>query len=360
MSRWLLALVLALAASAIWVGAAFADASTYHSNYTNTTRACAGCHRAHTGVADNLLKATTTYGLCTSCHGTTNGLDVVDGAEWTTDANHVRVPGTPPTEALKGGGFVNALMNTSLAATGPAAPVPSTSAHKVNGMDGYTGDTVWGIGAINSGAGTSFNMECSTCHDPHGKSGTDAAGNPVATYRLLRSDMAEKVTGAAGPVTVPEDGYTSHFYGIDSATHVYYGQSYNAPIPPAGTTPYPDGTNVDLTKISQWCATCHTRVHATGIGAGSRDSGDSIYTFRHRTDGVAADNNFGTNVQDGGGTPACLTCHVSHGSSAAMTRQSLEIPKPGTAEKSDGGTSFLDSSLLRVNERGVCELCHNK
>ena len=113
MSRWLLALVLALAVSAIFAGAAFADASTYHSNYTSTTRACAGCHRAHTGQGVSLIKTSGTYGLCTSCHGTTNGLDVVDGAEWETDANHVRIPGTPPTEALKGGGFLNTLMNTS-------------------------------------------------------------------------------------------------------------------------------------------------------------------------------------------------------------------------------------------------------
>ena len=37
-----------------------------HGGYTPTTDACAGCHRAHTGVGDPLLKASTSYALCIS------------------------------------------------------------------------------------------------------------------------------------------------------------------------------------------------------------------------------------------------------------------------------------------------------
>ena len=41
-----------------------------HGDYTTTTDACAGCHRAHTAAGANLLIAETEYDLCMTCHGT--------------------------------------------------------------------------------------------------------------------------------------------------------------------------------------------------------------------------------------------------------------------------------------------------
>ena len=35
-----------------------------HGDYTTTTDACAGCHRAHTAPAAKLLAATSQYDLC--------------------------------------------------------------------------------------------------------------------------------------------------------------------------------------------------------------------------------------------------------------------------------------------------------
>lgn len=387
--RWLLASMLALAMVATWAGSALADDSIYHGGYTNTTARCAGCHRTHTGSGANLIKTATTYALCTSCHGSTNGLDVVDGTEWQTDpTTHAQVQPLTPLEAIKGGGFVKTLMNTKLDATKPATPRTATktnpssntdplivpnSAHRINGMPilggtvgtptqaTYSGTaTVWGMGAINSGAGTAmtFSLECSTCHNPHGKSGP----NREPTYRILRSDLNAKLTGASNSVYVPEDANTPHDFAVSSTTWVYYGETYNDPAPqppPPGGTPTPAGTNVDLVKVSQWCAGCHTRVHATGQNAGSTNSGDTIYAFRHRSDGNAVTNNFGGSTVDGGGTPACLTCHVVHGSSATMSSSAASVPKPGAAEGS-GAANYQDSALLRVDGRGVCELCHNK
>ena len=345
MRRWLIAFALALGAGALWAGAAFADASTYHSNYTNTTRACAGCHRAHTGSGTMLIKSDTIYGLCTSCHGSNSGLDVVDGVEWQTDpTTHAKLPDLPPVGGTKGGGFVNSYMKTALTTTGPNGVLaPSTSAHKVEGMTGYTGDTVWGIGAIGSGPGSTFTLQCTTCHDPHGKSGADADGNAIPTYRLLRSNVAAKLPAASGVVTVPEDSATEHDYLVDSTTQVYYGQTYTT----------------DLRKLSDWCATCHNRIHTDDASSdpATSASGDAIYKFRHATTGTSVENNFGTPTKWPSGSPACLTCHTAHGSSAAMTRQAAQVPQPGTAE---GGGTYLDSSLLRVDNRGVCELCHNK
>jgi hypothetical protein len=267
-----------------------------------------------------------------TCHGVTSGgagTDVADGI-WVTGG---------ATTPLKGGGFNNARMDTNL--DGTVASAASTSSHTVVGMGTYTQGTIWGIGANGSGAGYSFALQCHTCHNPHGKAG--AAGE--ATYRILRA-TPKMGTGYAGPalggaaVTVPD--VTTKNYTISSATGNYYGQIY-----PTGNDT--DNNNNNIAAISSWCARCHTRLHAASASPGPEvtASGDAIYNYRHRTDGT----NVGTSLAFG--APACLTCHTVHGSSAAMGTYSAAVERPG-----GGGT--MGSSLLRIDNRGVCQACHNK
>jgi predicted CXXCH cytochrome family protein len=56
------------------------------------------------------------------------------------------------------------------------------------------------------------------------------------------------------------------------------------------------------------------------------------------------------------GAPRCITCHVSHGSPALMSTLITGQTSPGINQ---GGTPFLDSTLLRLDQRGVCMACHN-
>lgn len=323
--RWMIVFGLALALTALWSDPVFADAPPHDGNYTATTDSCAGCHRTHTGSGAGLLKTTSSYNLCMACHGITSG-----GANTNVQTGTYLATGRP----LKGGGFGTGYMNTNLAASATVAAV--TSKHRVNGMTGYTPGTIWGIGALNSGPGTTFSLECYSCHDPHGKSG---AGG-VATYRTLRS-IPRYVTGA-GTFSVPD--VTTKEYTVKDATGKYYGENY----PASDDNNLTDNTKI--TALSSWCATCHTRIHGAGA-SGATSSGDAIFAYRHRTDG----SNISTSSANG--APACLTCHVAHGSSAIMGSYSSSVPKPGTAE---GGGNYLDSSLLRINNRGVCEACHNK
>jgi len=268
---------------------------------------------------------TTGYDLCVTCHGGAGALtNVVQGT-------YLGVGGG----SLRAGGFSNALMNTSLGAS--ATSGATTGAHKVLGMSGYTSDTVWGMGALNSGAGATVVLQCYTCHDPHGKAGS-AKG---ATYRILRAHP--DLTGAGSGADVPDTGVTKK-YTVNDATGKYYGQIY----PAANDT---DTDNGKMTALNAWCATCHQRIHATGTGAGSASSGDAIFNYRHRTDGS------NVSTSDANGAPGCLTCHVAHGSKAAMSTNSAAVPKPGTAE---GGGVYLDSAMLRIDNRGVCQSCHNK
>ena len=103
-------------------------------------------------------------------------------------------------------------------------------------------------------------------------------------------------------------------------------------------------------QITQWCASCHTRYFAndnpqnaaapngaTGASWQYPRPGDSLFNHQHRT--VAGRD--------------CLTCHVSHGSNAAMTGTfSASFPYPN-------GTTSASSRLLKVDNRGTCQACHD-
>jgi predicted CXXCH cytochrome family protein len=319
--RSAIAVFLASAALAVTAVVAYADNGP-HGGFNSTTDSCSGCHRAHTAAGTGLLKTTSDYALCSSCHGAT-------GTGASTNVDNGLWMGTGG-GSLKGGGFVNATMSTNLSASSAG---PATSAHKVVGMSGYTSDTLWGNGAISAtaSAGPTVSLQCSSCHDPHGKTGTGG----TATYRILHDTPPAMAGATFTSVAVPD--VTTKRYTINSATGVYYGQVY----------PATDDTLTDNGKIaalSNWCASCHTRVHATS----SSNSGDAVYAYRHVTNGSNVSNSMA------GGSPACLTCHVAHGTKAAMGTNSSAVPKPGST------TTMLDSSLLRVDNRGVCQSCHNK
>jgi predicted CXXCH cytochrome family protein len=346
----LLAIALAvLGAMAFTAGSVNADAGPHHKQSSVTASSCADCHRAHTGSGSNILAYSSAYALCTTCHGPTDTIqDVVDGV--------FNFPGGT-TQPLRGGGFAHVTMNNTYSGSA-VGQSNSTSEHAVLGMPGYVSnvitDTVWGFGALgtaNAGI-ANFTLQCSTCHDPHGGSGSGG----VATYRILRSDLSQKLGFSVSPVTVADT--VSHTYTIsDLTTDHYYGQTYSSTN---------DQTGVDnnlVLSISDWCAVCHTRVHASsGLAPETNSSGDTIFNFRHRTDGNNVAYNFnplGAPVDNPGAAPSCFTCHVSHGSNAsnASFGGPIEVPFPGTAE---GGGQYLDSSLLRLDKRGVCEACHNK
>ena len=274
-----------------------ADNGPHGTGYTATTDACAGCHRAHTAVAAGLLTQTT-VSLCNTCHsGTGANTNVTSGI-------------LVGSNALKSGGFTNARMDTNR--DGTSASALTTSTHAIDASAG----TMWGSGAIGSGAGVSSNLGCGNCHDPHGKANAGAA-----TYRILRP--VPRSSGASTGVVVDDE--TTKVYTVANVNNDYFNDSYGTRMAP----------------LSNWCAQCHTR-YAAAAGSEGTSSGDPLLMYRHRSNTS---------------TVGCMSCHVAHGTSAVMGTNSGAVPWPGGGTTPNGNAR---SSLLRVDNRGVCQGCHNK
>ncbi len=295
---------------------------------------CATCHRAHQAAGPALGGTEAQREVCYSCHGTSalgSSLDIADGVMAATS------------QGLKGGGFEFAIMDTSGA--GNAVSRPVTSAHGDAGASGVA----WGMGDAANGAGTAgFELTCVSCHDPHGN------GN----YRLLRPiPVGSPVTTE---VNVPDEG-TAKTYAVSSTSNRYFGQIYM------------NGNYQAQVTLDQWCAACHNRYDATGQDAAYASSADPIYTYRHGTrmvdpesgncygchkktvDGVGDAINIAGITQMTAHTPVCENCHVAHGTAAQMGEISQAVPLPDGSMAADGA---IRSTLLRLDNRGVCRACH--
>lgn len=289
------------------VGVTLADNGP-HGGFSVTTDACAGCHRAHTASTARLL-VEDVPALCLNCHGNTGaGADtnVVDGVYLERDI----LPESPPegvaNQGLKGGGFQDALMDTDVNTSTTAIIAPATSSHLVDGSTG----TAWGNGAINASpdpGATDFSLSCVSCHDPHGS----------GTYRILRPFPAD--SGAGAPIAIPDEA--NKMYTVADSANDYIGENYGP----------------RSSSLASWCSQCHTRYLAPS-GSGHTDSGDAIFSYRHTTTSIS-----------------CVRCHVAHGTSAIMGPYSGGVLWPdGTAAPGGDGRS----SLLRLDNRGVCAYCH--
>jgi hypothetical protein len=146
--------------------------------------------------------------------------------------------------------------------------------------------------------------------------------------------------------------------------------AYNAQLAAYGTTD-PVTKAVSITTLDNrgglmtaWCIQCHTRYYGNnailGIAPNQSSSasslsdnsgGDTLFMYKHGTTRIG-----------------CEQCHVSHGSNALMTgTNSLNYTAPGSllappkvnfAGPAANQTSG-DSRLLKVDNRGTCQLCHD-
>jgi len=370
------------------VGTAQADngphvstAATTAGTFGVTADRCAGCHRIHTAKSNDemLLKTTTQQELCFTCHGTAASgasTNVVDGVGY---SDRDRGAGAG---ALRGGGFDYALINSAgatkemyVTATGslsrqnqtipalaPADKKATTSNHSVD-----TPGTAWGNGAVTSGVGKGITLECGSCHDPHGNGNyrilkpmpTDSGyvpfvktpakaeviADPLAVPPIVGSPAVAAVMSPADGIKVPDAGakvYTTANYWLAG--------DRNVPVVAGGALAATGKADGYLANVADWCTTCHTRYYAPNSASrkppvAGAPASDPIYTYKHTANQATSE----------AGNRNCVTCHVAHGSNASQTgAESGRVLQPGGTAAPIG-----DSRLLRIDNRGICLMCHN-
>lgn len=391
-------------------GVAMANFSI-HGGYSMDTDACAGCHRAHTaassitwtrtdassGSALLISTASEIYQFCYTCHDS-----VSLGAD--TNVETGIYEGTlygDSFQPLNGGGFDGALFPTQHMYTGSSWYA----------YGGATDNNL--IGQLQDGqpvATTQIEMSCSTCHDVHGSS----------NYRLLKDVVNGRTVGGYDGSVDPENPTPTPWVISAEPGYPTTGWLLHEPgaLQVAGYTPnytdpmYAKAPGGDTTKgMSGWCAACHVQYHepvvqplspqggayvdtsgtplnadetlvwTVGEGYDSNDGFGAVVRHRHPTN-VPLANYLGVRsliitdqplplAHDGNGDVAvnsasdwmdCMTCHVAHGSSVTMTGYAdiadATNPEPNSGT---GGVPPTDgNALLRMDNRGVCENCHNK
>jgi len=302
--------------------------------------------------------------------------------------------------ALNGGGFTEAFDQDD------AVFQPVTSSHNMEVVG-----PLWGTGS----APTNFTLNCADCHDPHGSTNYRLLKDNVNTNNVSLSVFGDDdptwleaevndtgwLRGAMGGAAQMA-GYVPNYTGGTKLVNDAAG---------ANTAP---GTGT----LSDWCAACHTaytdnssayNYAGFGYDEGTHDAaGTSVGNqVRHRHpmnvspasgDDILAVDAMDTAVTDAGRIAArdriplerisqtavtyrenvlgCLTCHYAHGASedmtgwAAATYEDAGTPgSPKWRPMRDGiagvdpakGTAVSEgTALLRADNRGVCERCHEK
>ena len=385
-------LPLLIAVGALWLFLAalpaLADGGPHVASVNNgsgglNADSCAGCHRAHTAQNDYLLVQASTVDLCLSCHGATatgSTVNVENGVQYAlaTSGSTVRDPSII-LGALRDGGFETAsiasgsgvriaYLSGSNVRQLPKVPVlrdgsgviagqPVTSTHfDLNDPEALL--TAWGNGpeSATPNAGGTGNMDCATCHNPHGN----------GQYRILNT--VPQLTGGSGFVTsttpvaiddapLPPAGDTRNYTVIQAQTggvnttllasqaaaysnvagdYFHRRVPWNATVSGTYTSDQPNGQAATFdAQINAWCTQCHSRY----LSSGSADTTDAIFHNKHFT----------------GRDVVCTTCHVAHGSNATMSgTYSANETYPGGAAAPVG-----DSRLLKVTNRGTCQSCHD-
>ncbi|MDE3095366.1 MAG: hypothetical protein KGK07_05100 [Chloroflexota bacterium] len=342
-----------------------------HGNYTLTTAACAGCHRAHTAVGTDLLKETNVYALCTTCHAGSVSTDVVHGFQTGS--------GLP----LNGGGFEQAnnkpVTSSHIVAGMPVSGTPASGAGTAWGSQ--NGDNI-PVGDL--GVGVQGTLECTSCHNPHGSTNyrilKDASnGYPYGPANASKHrwvpdnpDLLDWMNSQV--VATVDDNFDYSFNPASDCVGTKCKMKFTSGISVVlvGGTPT---TQIDTTKgMNAFCATCH-KSYLTLSGSGAAPSTDAThYVYPGTQDALdgkgnvaryrhAVERTYGGSPQQPlrfaaeGTTPgtagtvkydafSCLTCHYAHGSSSAAT---------GFAQ---GVAPANDSALLFYDNRGVCISCH--
>ncbi|MBS3956147.1 MAG: hypothetical protein KGZ40_01235 [Clostridiales bacterium] len=361
-----------------------------------------------------ISNATTMSEFCNVCHGdnapgaSTNVVSGVfdggpsgpqNGGEFRWDTNSVW------NATLNGGGFESM--------PDPANPgdfMAITSSHRMDVVAAQM-YPAWGQYGAGNALPAATSLTCTSCHDVHGSS----------NYRLLKDYVNGQVVGGYIDDYTPTPFVVSAEQGYPAVGWKKHevGAAQMADYRPNYTSPEYATTNNDAEKgISGWCASCHQAyVVRNDAAAGlTYNYGDFLPSTETTKVGAETFHRHPVNVSLAAGDPAgyalgvswlrsavvtdtliplearagsdhaafragnwgyddfmgCLTCHRAHGSTARMTGYAsaelkwevggslIPVPYEASSAATAGVDPTFTSALLRTDDRGVCQRCHNK
>ncbi len=342
------------------------------SNAYSTSTAAGNMTGLPTGDANMVVTKSATTGAFTFAPNNAFRL-VASGGGLSIPAPTVTADTTNQNATVSDGISIGGDGHVAVLATGEA----TTSNHMAgNGV-------VWGNGPQGQGnaGATGVVLDCAKCHNPHGNgqyrilqttpgedwSGTtgvvdwtpaaqavhvaDAAPASLAVGEVrnytVRPSSNGLTTGVVG--TASQGDYWRYKYdpsGAANFTNFYLkSDPMNSGWVGTGATAYSSLTNA-TGAMTAWCVQCHTRYNghaADGTSSlNAQQPEDATFMFKHGTTRIG-----------------CEQCHVSHGSNRVMVpgTASADVAWPG--EGFVPGTGNDDSRLLKVNNRGTCQLCHD-
>ena len=299
------------------------------------TLGCTSCHNPHGNGNFRILRSfgTTESGIPTGINAAWTA-SLVDAGVVTTTTYR-----TAASHGLNVGDTVTITGNSSTTAnvTGIVATVPASNTFTLTSVT--PGSGTGGIVTRSAALGVRV-TDAPLDSDNNPANGID---NATKNYTVIQAAAPNFLLYASQVTTGPLTGdYLHRVVPWNALT----GTNQDAPngIPAAvGTQPAFND------QINAWCSTCHTRYlanqnpttsPANGTVAnswGTPRAGDTTYMYQHR---VRSDR-------------ACTTCHVSHGSNAVM-----DGTYSSTFTYPDGTTASASSRLLKVGNRGTCQMCH--
>jgi hypothetical protein len=365
---------------------------------------CPYCHREHTAVSavsytdsqgdqKNALliggNATSIQEFCYTCHGQGGQgahTNVQAGVYEAANEDLTTIFGYKTDESETG-----AVLNSGGYEDMGAKGAIITSSH----LNSSAACLEWGEVHNKDDGGTGVIMDCISCHDPHGSS----------NYRMLRDEVNGIKTGGPTPWVISNEiGYpTGGFRQRLNYCALGYKPDYTE-------ARYAQPVDGDPSKgISGWCASCHTDYNVTSsCGQGGNNvTGGYGNLVRHRhpvnrplasftggrsllvgttngegsfNDGLndpwnlvptenkpahdiplehdavgGTENRGSAQVSSLGDYIGCLTCHRAH-----STASTMDSDATSATSTTDGVQPTVDSALLRADNGGACERCHNK
>jgi len=309
-----------------------------HGNFQNNTNACSNCHSTHNGQNEMLLMKEGDKDLCLSCHDGTMGFYNV--------------------ESPSGAGVFDF----------------DTNGHTSVSMHNVSADIQIGTAPGAYKNTSTAELECSSCHNPHG-----SANDRLLTEKVNGATFATSIVGGV-PTAVPTGNSTiklkltedPNFAAVNAATGPN-GVKITTSAGPVTTATY--GGQYGDVYYSQFCGACHDDYFgkrntgtSTNPAPGKASASDATVPASYGHNNLTYGKYSHTTNSDKQGRN-CAACHYAHGTDADQTMMDALGMKATDYVTNKSWTSQQaadymkdvtpgGSALKKFTNKAVCFACH--